>query len=139
MILTSVRATVPGGRNGLSQFRPYRYGGTKKLTQADWAAIAASRAAQAADPLPHGTDRGYQRHRSLGQDPCDPCRDAHNAKNAATRARAGTGPQPGLQEQARKARNVITSRPAAQAARELGVSRRTVVRWLAVLREGGDS
>ena len=29
-------------------------------------------------PIPHGTRRGYQRHRALGGIPCGPCRQANS-------------------------------------------------------------
>ncbi|WP_228988624.1 WhiB family transcriptional regulator [Streptomyces sp. DH8] len=37
---------------------------------------------------PCGTDAAYERHRRDGEQPCDPCRRAHNKRNAQLRAEA---------------------------------------------------
>lgn len=53
---------------------PGVYGGATKKKRADLASPARQ---------PCGTAAAYRRHYDRGEQPCDPCREAHNAARAA--------------------------------------------------------
>lgn len=38
-------------------------------------------------PTGCGTDKGFQKHRYAGEEPCGPCRDAHRARDAEQKRR----------------------------------------------------
>jgi hypothetical protein len=95
--MSAVRVDGPP-RNGMPEFRPYKYRGTgaDTLTPPELQALLDLEPdlPDALDELdapvwPHGTYTGYGRHRSAGEQPCEPCRAAGNEykrfhrKNAA--------------------------------------------------------
>lgn len=75
-------------RNGLAVSRPYVYRGKNKLTPADMMRTQQAKDRwKQGDDISHGTGRGYQQHRKLGEQPCDACRQAHNAITSASSKR----------------------------------------------------
>ena len=67
--------------------RAYVYGGTKRDTPPPASAPRPER--KPPEPLQEcGTNAGWTRHRRNNQDPCEPCREAHNAANRAYRRAA---------------------------------------------------
>ena len=68
-------------RNGMPEFRPYKYRGTgaDTLTPPELQALLDQEPDLPDAPVwPHGTYTGYGRHRSAGEQPCEPCRAAGN-------------------------------------------------------------